>query len=206
MLKTIGWVLAAVIVIGWISGTMNSGTNSTTPSSARTESASSRSDLFYAHGTVNIRSGPSTEHDVVGQLTVGDEIKVARGSDKWRQAVGGAYAGAYVYTPVLSKLSLADLEQAAANSERAEECRKKLEEAAKQRIIRDMGVSGGGAEIVVDGDVWRQVDYTTKIGLVKTVSCLLLEGDTNNQIPVTVRDHRTNKILGEGYPGNYSIK
>lgn len=85
---------------------------------------------------------------------------------------------------------------AAPNPKKKAECQTKLEKAHKMGIIRTIDVKGAVPVAIVDGDVWRQIDFPTKTDMAETIVCFILSG-SGDSMPVTFRDHRTNKIIGE---------
>ena len=60
---------------------------------------STPSHEFHAHTTVNVRAGPSTDHDVIAQLSPGDTVETADESG-WASIRLDGQDG-YVYLPVL---------------------------------------------------------------------------------------------------------
>src|SRR5215212_3706644 len=65
--------------------------------------ASESTARLWAHGTLNVRSGPGTDFPVVRTVKRGEAIEVASADDRGWGRVGGSYSGEYVYraSPVL---------------------------------------------------------------------------------------------------------
>lgn len=94
-LKVVGWMFAIPLLLGAMGNGLDVEPRLVTSKPPSTAT-------FYAHDTVNIRSGPSTMDDVVGQLRAGDAIEVEYGGSEWRKILHGPQAGAHVFTPALS--------------------------------------------------------------------------------------------------------
>lgn len=85
---------------------------------------------------------------------------------------------------------------AAPDPARQEECRQKLVKAAQAGVIHDLGVKPSGVQMVVDSGTWRSVDFSVKTEMVRTVVCLIVEGDSSKSARVEVRDNLTNRVIG----------
>ena len=61
----------------------------------------------------NLRSGPGTEHDVVGSLEIGDEVRITGEVGEWLQIEVPGSGTAFVYGPLLEKVTVASVATAA---------------------------------------------------------------------------------------------
>ena len=71
--------------------------------------------------------------------------------------------------------------------------------------MRGVGVIEGAMTIVVDEGLWPRLDYTTKIGMIKTFECVIA-GPGKALTAVDVRGHLSNRILGEWRWGKLTVK
>ena len=61
----------------------------------------------------NLRSGPGTEHDVVGSLEIGDEVRVTGETGEWLRIEAPGSGTAFVYGPLLEGIAAASVANAA---------------------------------------------------------------------------------------------
>lgn len=85
-------------------------------------------------------------------------------------------------------------------------CKDKVEIATQNRLFKSMGVTARGVEVVVDVRVWAGAPYTTKIGMVSAISCVITKGAKGKEARVVIRSDMTNRILGEGPPSAFHVK
>lgn len=111
-----GTLIAVVLVFGFL-GSFMGDDDSTSPTSQPGSSPSGGASTDtrkgierFAHQTINIRSGPSTDDEVAGQVGRGDSIRIASGDGDWREIVSGPHEGAYIYSPLLEEDALPALE------------------------------------------------------------------------------------------------
>jgi uncharacterized protein YraI len=91
-------ILLVIGAIGYIASDPSSSPSSTQPT--RTTSTQTTASAYRADGTVNIRSAPSTDGEVVGQLRAGDRVSVESQSQGWGRIQHDGIAG-WVYLDVL---------------------------------------------------------------------------------------------------------
>lgn len=84
------------------------------------------------------------------------------------------------------------------------ECRDKVKTAADEGIFTTIDVTSRGVEVGVDPGVWRRVDYSTKMGMVWALSCLMTKGG-DEQARIVILNDRNHHVMGEGYPGNFEV-
>ena len=59
--------------------------------------------------------------------------------------------------------------------------------------------------IVVDEGLWPLMDFTTKLGIIKTFECVIA-GPGYGLTEVDVRGHRSNSVLGEWRWNKLTVK
>lgn len=84
------------------------------------------------------------------------------------------------------------------------QCKAKITQAAEAGIFTTMDVTNRGLEVGVDPDVWRRVEYSTKMGMVWALSCLITKGG-DEQTRIVILNNRNHHVMGEGYPANFEV-
>lgn len=85
---------------------------------------------------------------------------------------------------------------AAPDQARTQECQSKLVKLQQARILQGLSVKPSGIQMVVDGETWRAIDFKVKTEMVRTVVCMIVEGDQQKSAVVEVRDNLNNKVVG----------
>ena len=93
-----------------------------------------------------------------------------------------------------------------ADAARFETCRAKLKAAAEIGFLRDLKVEGEATPKIVVSPTWHNVDFDVKEGLVRTVDCFLMTGDSGKHVNLDVLDSRTNRRIARWRMGQLTIE
>lgn len=85
------------------------------------------------------------------------------------------------------------------------ECQEKVQMAAEEGIFTTIEVTSRGVEVGTDPGTWRRVDYGTKIGMVRALSCMITEGSEDEQARIVILNSKNHKVMGEGPPGAFEV-
>jgi hypothetical protein len=144
---------------------------------------------YYAKDTVNIRRGPGTNHDVVDQLSKGQEWRCypKEAESKWIKCAEDEFIHASLLATSPPQSAASDVSQA--------ECERRILAAEEAGIVVGYRVDATGAHVVVDESTWNEMPYTTKVGLTFNLECALIGPELS--WTVYVHSDKTNKKLGK---------